>query len=216
MSDSDAAPPSPPSSSQSQHRAALWARIKPLFAAHRVTAAFTVILALATLALVVVAIWQHFDTVAAIEATNRLAIANENAAKDRRQTASAELILKIDATLAEHRYDRITEDLQSHDSNYHLPKYKNRTDADVEEYIGIFEDMASFIKDNVITAKMAYDHFSYDIYKAWCNATVQEVIRKARATDKSKTAQTDPAYGNFERLAKQYLDDEGQSCKDLD
>jgi hypothetical protein len=126
------------------------------------------------------------------------------------------LILKIDATLAEHRYDRITEDLQSHDSNYHLAKYKNRTDADVEEYIGVFEDMASFIKDNVITAKMAYDHFSYDIEKAWCNATVQEVIRKARATDKSKTAQTNPAYGNFERLAKQYLDDEGQSRKDLD
>jgi hypothetical protein len=201
MSDSDPAPPSPPSAS---------------FAAHRVTAAFTVILALATLALVVVAIWQHFDTVAAIEATNRLAIANENAAKDRRQIASAELILKIGTTLAEHRYDRITEDLQSHDSNYHLPKYKNRTDADIEEYIGVFEDMAYFIKDDLISAKMAYDHFSYDIQKAWCNIVVQEVIRKQRATDKSKTAQSEPYYGNFERLAKQYLTDEGQTCKDMD
>jgi hypothetical protein len=37
---------------------------------------------------------QHFDGVEAIEATKRLAVANENAAKDRRQTASAELILK--------------------------------------------------------------------------------------------------------------------------
>jgi hypothetical protein len=174
------------------------------------------ILAVATLALVVVAIVQHFDTVDAIEATKRLAIANENAAQDRRQTASAELILKIDATLEEHRYDRITDDIQSHASNYHLPKYKNRTDADVEEYIGVFEDMGYFIKDNLITEKMAYDHFSYDIEKAWCNTTVQEVIRKQRATDKSKTAQTEPVYENFERLAKQYLDDEGQSCKDLD
>jgi hypothetical protein len=105
---------------------------------------------------------------------------------------------------------------QSHDSNYHLPKYKNRTDADVEEYIGIFEDMGYFIKDNLITAKMAYDHFSYDIEKAWCNVTVQETIQKVRAADKSKTAQSDPLYGNFERLAKQYLGDEGQTCKDMD
>jgi len=208
MSDSDAAPQPAPSSSHVARRS-LWARIRPLFSPHA-------ILAIATLALVVVAIVQHFDTVDAIEATKRLAIANENAAKDRRQTASAELLLKIDATLAEHRYDRITEDLQSHAGNYHLPKYKNKSDADVEEYIGIFEDMASFIKDNVITVKMAYNHFSYDIEKAWCNITVQEVIRKERATDKSKTAQTEPVYGDFERLAKQYLDDEGQTCKDLD
>jgi hypothetical protein len=207
MSDSDPAPlaPSPPSQSR-----------RSRFAADRVAAAFTVVLALATLALVVVAIVQHFDGVEAIEATKRLAVANENAAKDRRQTASAELILKINAMLGEHRYDRISDDIQSHDSNYHLPKYKNRTDADVEEYIGIFEDMGYFIRDDLITAKMAYDHFSYDIEKAWCNVTVQETILKVRAADKSKTSQSDPLYGNFERLAKQYLDDEGQTCKDMD
>jgi hypothetical protein len=132
MSDSDPAPPAPSPPSQSR---------RSRFAADRVIAAFTVVLALATLALVVVAIVQHFDGVEAIEATKRLAVANENAAKDRRQTASAELILKINAMLEEHRYDRISDDIQSHDSNYHLSKYKNRTDADVEEYIGIFEDM---------------------------------------------------------------------------
>jgi lysyl-tRNA synthetase class II len=93
---------------------------------------------------------------------------------------------------------------------------RHKSDADVEEYIGIFEDMGYFIKDNLITAKMSYDHFSYDIEKAWCNVTVQETINKVRAVDKSKTVQSDPLYGNFERLAKQYLDDEGQTCKDLD
>jgi hypothetical protein len=207
---------SPSSSpSQPQHRP-LWPRISAPFTAHRVTAAFTVVLALATLALVVTAYFQHRDAVEAIEATQRLAVATENAAKDRRQTASAELILKIDAMLSEHRYDRISEDIQSHGSDYHLPKYKNRADADVEEYIGVFEDMGYFIKDTLISAKMAYDHFSYDIEKAWCNTVVQETIRKVRANDKSKTAQSDPMYGNFERLAKEYLDAEGQSCIDLD
>jgi hypothetical protein len=63
---------------------------------------------------------------------------------------------------------------------------------------------------------MAYDHFSYDIEKAWCNTDVQETIRKARATDKSKTASTDRMCGNFERLAKEYLDNEGQSRGDFD
>ena len=76
--------------------------------------------------------------------------------------------------------------------------------------------MGYFVKENLIIAKMAYDHFSYDIEKAWCNTTAQETIRKARATDKSKTAQSDPIYGNFEKLANKYLDQEGQTCKGLD
>jgi hypothetical protein len=91
--------PAPPPPSHVARRS-LWARIRPLFSPHT-------ILAIATLALVVVAIVQHFDTVDAVEATKRLAIASENAAKDRRQTTSADLILKIDATLAEHRYDKM-------------------------------------------------------------------------------------------------------------
>jgi hypothetical protein len=127
MRDSNAAPPLPSSPSPLPRRS-LWAWVKPLFTAHS-------ILALATLALVITAIVQHFDTVDAVEATKRLAIANENAANDRRQTASAELMLRIDAMLDDHRYDRIVEDIQNHVSNYHLPKYKSRSDADVEEYI---------------------------------------------------------------------------------
>jgi hypothetical protein len=115
----------------------------------------------------------------------------------------AEFILKIDAMLQDHRYDRVTDDIQSHDSRYQLPKYKNKADADVEEYIGVFDDLGYFRTENLIAAKMAYDHFSYDIEKAWCNITVQETIRKERAADKSNTAQSDPVYGNFERLARE-------------
>jgi hypothetical protein len=58
--------------------------------------------------------------------------------------------------------------------------------------------------------------FSYDIEKAWCNVTVQETIRDERASDKSKTAQSDPQYENFEKLAKEYLATDGLSCNDLD
>jgi hypothetical protein len=52
-----------------------------LFTPDWIIATFTVVLALATLALVGTAIVQHFDTVYAVKATKRVAIANENAAK---------------------------------------------------------------------------------------------------------------------------------------
>jgi hypothetical protein len=175
-----------------------------------------VVLAIATLALVGTAILQHFDTVDAVEATKRLAIANENAAKDRRQTASAEFAMKIDAMLYQPRYDKISDDMQSHNINYRLPKYPNKADADVNEYIGIFEDIGYFVANDLVGAKIAYERFSYDIEKAWCNITVQETIRDERTTDKSKTAQSDPQYGNFENLAKEYLATDGLSCNDLD
>jgi hypothetical protein len=63
---------------------------------------------------------------------------------------------------------------------------------------------------------MAYDNFSYDIEKAWCNGDVQQIVRDARKDDKSTTAASDQFYGNFDRLARNYLTKEQQSCNDLD
>jgi hypothetical protein len=174
------------------------------------TTVFTIVLASATVALVWTSIEQHRDAVNAIETTKRLAQATEDAASERQQIASADFIFKINAMLEDHRYDRIVDDIQSHNSDYRLPTYPNRTDANVEEYIGMFEDVGYFITENLISAKMAYDHFSYEIEKAWCNVTVRETIQQVQATDRSKTAQSDPLYGNFEKLAKEYLDNEGQ------
>src|SRR6516225_11407454 len=97
------------------------------FTSDWIIAAFTVVLAIATLALVGTAILQHFDTVDAVEATKRLAIANENASRDRRQTDSADFTMKIDAMLNEPRYAKISDDIESHNSNYRLPKYPNKS-----------------------------------------------------------------------------------------
>jgi hypothetical protein len=130
--------------------------------------------------------------------------------------------LKFNDLLESPHYAKIVGDIESHSSNYPLlPRAKkgrlsNRTDADVEEYIGIFEDMGYFIEDNLIIAKMVYDHFSYDIEKAWCNKDVQRIVKEARAADKSTTANVDPIYGNFEKLATQYLAKEHQTCEDME
>jgi hypothetical protein len=67
---------------------------------------------------------------------------------------------------------------------------------------------------NLIEQKMAYEDFSYDIEKAWCYLTVQETIEQERTTDKSKTAQNDLVYGDFEKLAKKYLN-ANQPCSPL-
>ena len=101
------APPALSSSSQP-----LWPRIAGQFTADRVTAGFTVILALATLALVFTAYFQHRDAVEAIQATQRLAIATENSVTNRRQTSSATLLLKLDDTLEGSRYQKIITEIR--------------------------------------------------------------------------------------------------------
>jgi hypothetical protein len=207
------APPSPVTPQPSPLR--VW--IASLLTPHWVTAAFTAMLALATLALVWASIKQHGDAVDAIEATNRLATATEKAASDQRHAASGQFILQQRAKLDQTRFAKITDDLQSHNSNFHLPLYQNyTTDAGVEEFILVFEDIGYFVSQGLIEDKMAYDHFSYDIEKAWCNVTVQESVKQERAADKSKIAQSSPVYEQFERLATEYLKTDGLSCKDLD
>jgi len=132
--------------------------------------------------------------------------------------ASATLVLKLRDTLIEDRYTKITGEIQDNDST--RPLLKNRggkfKDTDIEQYIGNFEDLGYLVQENVIDPEMVYNHFSYDVEKAWCNADVQRVVQNARKADKSITATSDPIYGKFERLAKNYLTKERQTCKDLD
>jgi hypothetical protein len=168
--DSDATSPSSSPPSQPQPS-------RPWFAPDR-------ILALATIALVGTAIWQHFDTVDAVRATNRLAEASENTAANTRRTASADLVMKIDAILDQQRFDKITDDVQSHNSYFRLPKYPNKAAADVEEYIGTFDEIGYFVANDLVGAKTAYEWFSYDVEKAWCNMTVKETIRDERVAER--------------------------------
>jgi hypothetical protein len=89
-------------------------------------------------------------------------------------------------------------------------------DLQIEQYISVFEDIGYLVEGNLIISRMAYNEFSYDVEKAWCNADVQRVIAEARKADKSTTRQTEPIYGQFEKLASSYLAIEDETCKDLD
>ena len=163
-----------------------------------------------------VALWQLLE----ISAQTRL---QAQTLKQAQKTASAGLVLKLRRTLDDKRYDDITGEIQNHDHIYHLlvradggkgdGKYR---DLDIERYIGNFEDMGYLIQEGLIDEKMAYNHFSYDIEKTWCNDDIRQIIGVARKDDKSSAAASDPFYGNFERLARQYLAKENQTCKNLD
>jgi hypothetical protein len=142
--------------------------------------------------------------------------------KQTQQIASATLILKLRDDLDGNKYSKITAEIQNHDQNHPL---LSRADGgrggafrqiDIEGYIGNFEDIGYLIQDGVILSKMAYDHFSYDVEKAWCNKDVKKLIAESRKIDRSTTASSDQIYGKFERLAQSYLSNENQSCKDLD
>jgi hypothetical protein len=95
--------------------------------------------------------------------------------KETQRAASATLMLKLRDALDDHRYAKITDEIEANDSAHPLLKKRGGKfqDTDVEGYIVNFEDVGYLVEENVIDARMAYDHFSYDVEKAWCNADVQ-------------------------------------------
>jgi hypothetical protein len=133
-------------------------------------------------------------------------------------TQSATLILQLRNVLASTEYKKITSAIQEHDQKYRLLASAGGAfrDMEVEGYIGNLEDIGLLVKESPLLSDMAYNHFSYDIEKAWCNQDVQKVVSAARKADKSTTASTDAIYSEFERLARSYLATERQTCGDLD
>ncbi len=137
--------------------------------------------------------------------------------KETQKAASATLVLKLRDTLAEDRYAKLTNEIQNNGSAHllEIDRGGNFHNVEVEEYIGIFDDIGYLVQENVIAREMAYDHFSYDVEKAWCNTDLQQVVRDARKADRNITAASAPMYGNIENLARNYLIKERLS-NDLD
>jgi hypothetical protein len=137
--------------------------------------------------------------------------------KQAQRTASATLVLRLRDALDDKRYAIITDEIQDHDSSYPLLRDRGGKfrDSDIEKYLGNLSELGILVRYQVIVTEMAYDRFSYDVEKAWCNDDVQQVIHNARRANRSATAVTQPMYGSFEKLAKSYLARGQQSCGDL-
>jgi hypothetical protein len=140
------------------------------------------------------------------------------ALKTTQATQSATLILTLRSVIDADKYKKITGAIQEHDQKFKLLSRFGGAfrDTEIESYIGNFEDIGLLVKESPLLSDMAYDHFAYDIEKAWCNQDVQQVIADARKADRSATASADAIYGEFEKLARAYLAREKQTCNDLD
>jgi hypothetical protein len=171
----------------------------------------TALQALAVVGGVVVALYQ-LNEIAAQSAIQSRTL------EDQKIAQSATLILRMRDALDEGKYKNIADAIQAHDQKYKLVSLGGGPirDIEVEAYIGNFEDIGLLVKESSLLNDMAYNHFSYDIEKAWCNRDVQKIIADGRKVDKSITASGDPIYGQFERLAQSYLAKEHQTCDDLD
>jgi hypothetical protein len=141
-----------------------------------------------------------------------------NALEETQRAASATLVLKLRDKLDGDKCKKITDEIQDNRSSHRLLRNRGGkfTDMDVGEYISNFADIAYLVQEKVIVEEMAYHHFSYDIEKAWCNLDIQRIVTEEQKADKSITAASDAFYGNFERLARSYLEKEHQSCENLD
>jgi hypothetical protein len=131
--------------------------------------------------------------------------------------ASADLALKLRATLDDGKFAKLVADIQNHDHAYPLlsrgdgsrsGKFLTSTLNNISV---CSRTSVIWSKTNLIISRMAYNEFSYDFERAWCNADVQRAVADARRTDKSSTRQTDPIYGQFEKLARSYLTSEGET-----
>src|SRR6266436_5252032 len=116
--------------------------------------------------------------VAAIVATNTL--------KQSQQVASADLVLKLRATLDDSKFAKLVADIQNHDHSYPLlsrsdgGKGGKFPDLEIEQYLSVFEDIGYLVTGDLIIGQMAYNEFSYDIEKTWGNADVQRVVADAQ------------------------------------
>jgi len=178
---------------------------------------------------IVFAVWQvlELSKQTTIQAQNLSEISKQTALqaetlKQSEQVASADLVLKFRAALDDIKFAKLVADIQNHHHTYPLlartdgGKGGKFPDLLVEQYLSIFESIGYLVGDNLVISKMAFNEFSYDVEKAWCNADVQRVIAQVRKADRSTTRPTDPIFGEFEKLSRDYLAREGESCKDLD
>ena len=142
--------------------------------------ALSAVESLAVIGGIVFAVWQL------LEIRKQTSVQAETL-KRTQQTASADLVLKLRATLDEGKFAKLVADIQNHDHSYPLlsrsdggNKGGKFRDLEIEQYISVFEDIGYLVEGDLIIGKMAYNEFSYDIEKAWCNADIQRGRRRSQ------------------------------------
>ena len=176
------------------------------------TRVFTVIATFAAIAAVIgiFLAWQQFK-----EMASQTRIQNTNL-EDNRKIASANFVLQIEQRLNGNRYDNITAAIEDNKSTWPLLKPRGKfTESNIEDYIGNYDEVGTLYKDGLINESLAYDDFSYDVEKAYCNKDIYNYIQDLRKQDGDLTG-PQAFYCDFEHLAKIFLAKDKKTCADLD
>lgn len=128
--------------------------------------------------------------------------------------ASASFVLQLSERFSHGRLRGIKDSVEYHGSGFSLRRHGFQA-SDIEDYISQLEDIGVAVRYGIVGHRMAYEEFSYDVEKAYCNADVQAALAEGRSADRGGLA-PNAYYVNFTDLAKGFLTDDQKDCKDID
>lgn len=128
------------------------------------------------------------------------------------QIQSGEFILKLSERLDAAEFDSIEQAIFDNKSNYNL---RNKfTETQIDAYLGQLETIGSLYEEGLISNPMAYDEFSYDFEKAYCNQSVRDYISDLRKKD--GVGGYKQFFISTENMNKLFLKMDKKTCSDID
>ncbi len=117
---------------------------------------------------------------------------------DQRQFESANLMLSFNQHFRNEKNSKMVDAIAS--GRPLLKKNKGPfTEADLDDYLVMFELLDTVYDNHLITREMVDDAFSFDIEKAYQNKEIQSFIAQVRSQENDNAL-----YGGFEKLNREF------------
>ncbi len=159
-------------------------------------------LAVATMLLVVATMSMAFSS---FQQANELSIQ----IKATYTIEASSLMLDFNKELRSGIYLNLADDIANN-----VPLFKQKggkySEAEIDNYLLIWEMLNNVYEQKLITHDMLYDTFSYDLENAYCNSEIKNFIQQAR---KDSVPADAGLYGGFSQLASQFVvEDKMTNC----
>jgi hypothetical protein len=162
------------------------------------------VIAFLTLIASLMMIWVQLTT-----ANQQIGVQNQQLTQQGK-VDSAKFALDLDSELNSSQYTAIMTAIENHPHTY-SPLAAGFRDNQLEEYMGEFDTIGNLYRDGIIAPQMAYDEFSYDAEKTYCNVDVRNDITRDRQESKLATG-TDAFWSGFQSMAVIFLNQDGYTC----
>lgn len=129
-----------------------------------------------------------------------------------RQIQSGEFVLKLSKRLDAIEFDKLRQVIFDNKSDFNL--YKKFTEMQIDAYLSQLETIGNLYESGLISNPIAYDEFSYDFEKTYCNQSIKKYILDLREKDGNKVFKK--FYVGFENMSKIFLQLDKKTCTDVD